>query len=424
MASAVRSAISMIARVAFWVLFRGIRQALYVSGLKSYWFNSFPCTDTPAKYVKMNDGVEVVQDRDLQLYLETDLPRRAVALHLKQSPDVQITSPDATYLGRVTRSAHAQNELAAPPSVTAQRFAAKILRSTLDQTKLDLDELSLQFGSASGYFETHDTILNSTPAANTFGAPTGVVVVGNGVVRVAVTAGASATISREPPQSGATFVIVETGDTRNVSVLLEFDDGSGTVIAALRNFVGVVTVADGVVVGVNYTSSAKGARGLADERSRLKFEQLRADAAAAGRLRAFRLDSAEDVGRFAEAIRVGEGLDPTLSVYAVYAYEQACRFEVMQSIAVRMSDDLGQILFDVALLAGRQPVNTVEPSGIVTPFCPLLTQGWNYLSATNATIPKVVLDAGGFLRPALWTIFDPKGVDTLLASSLFEVRSP
>ncbi|MBP33144.1 caspase family protein [Methylobacterium sp.] len=380
--------------------------------------------DTPTDYVRTVEGSEVVLNRDLQRYLESDLPKRALALRLKQAPDVQITSPDATYLGRVIRTGPARTEAVAQPPLTSQRLSMNAVRSALAGTRLKLDGPSHQLARANGYSETEDDVLKSASAADTFDAPTGFVVVGTGVVRVAATLGARATISRASAGGNATFVTVQDADAKDASILIEFDDGGGTVVAALRNFVGTVTVADGGVISLSYTPSAGSTRGLPDKESRGRLEQLRASIAAAARLRTFRVEGAEQAERLGKAIRVMKGIDPTLGLYAVYAFEQASRFEDMRSVAELMRSDLGQILFDVAMIGGRGPVKTVEPGGIVTPFCPLLTQGWNYLSATNASIPKPAVAASNFLRPALWTTFDSKGVATLLDGSIFEARSP
>src|SRR5262249_25505304 len=56
--------------------------------------------------------------------------------------------------------------------------------------------------------------------------------------------------------------------------------------------------------------------------------------------------------RLADQIRVLKGIDPTLGVYAAYAYADANLTDQTRSVRSFMQGDLGIDLFDVALLAG------------------------------------------------------------------------
>ena len=150
---------------------------------------------------------------------------------------------------------------------------------------------------------------------------------------------------------------------------------------------------------------------------------MRANAAAATKLGVFRADDPTEALRLANDIRVFKGVDPTLGLYAAYAYQQAGRLDQIGSIAQIMRLDLELVLFDVAMLANDEPVQTVERGGYIVPFCPMLSQGWNLLEATSARIPEPARDAARHLRQALWTTFEPGGVAILLESPLFRSKA-
>ena len=88
-----------------------------------------------------------------------------------------------------------------------------------------------------------------------------------------------------------------------------------------------------------------------------------------------------------------------------------------------MRDDLRVSLFDVAMLADREPVVAAAGRGPVAPFCPMLSKGWNYLGVARAQIPEPAADACKHLREALWTTFEPDAVELLLEGGLFPARA-
>jgi hypothetical protein len=107
-----------------------------------------------------------------------------------------------------------------------------------------------------------------------------------------------------------------------------------------------------------------------------------------------------------------KGIDPTLGIYAVYAYAEANLLEQVLSVQSDMTADLGADLFDVALLADRLTGQRIEgPLNAIVPFCPMLTQGWQLLRVREVTLSEDVQRARDNLRPALWTTFGPRGME-------------
>jgi hypothetical protein len=104
-----------------------------------------------------------------------------------------------------------------------------------------------------------------------------------------------------------------------------------------------------------------------------------------------------------------KAVDPTLGLYADYAYAQSGHVEGIKSVYGIMRRALEPMVFDIALLAGRIDA---QRDGIA-PFCPMLAQGWALLDAQGVELPAAVRAAGRHLTPSLWTTFARDGVELL-----------
>lgn len=200
------------------------------------------------------------------------------------------------------------------------------------------------------------------------------------------------------------------------SVVIRFGDGAGTVLAAFRGYIGTVVVENGRVVNVSYAPSDNSPLWPYYLGERLRLEQLRAVVATAARYGVFRVDR-ENAGRVADRIRFLKSVDPTLGLYAAYAYAEVGISDEVRSVMDYMQNDLSANLFDVAMLAGqltRSPLGGRLGSRPVVPFCPMLSQGWTLLRVKRAAVPPPVEEASAHLLPALWTTFDSPGMDIIL----------
>jgi hypothetical protein len=242
-----------------------------------------------------------------------------------------------------------------------------------------------------------------------FESGTGFGVVGTSVVEAIAVTGAQANILAPGDGRNPGVVRIEPGGVPAASVAFRFSNGRGAVLAALRGYVCHVLVEGNSVTNVSYVPSDNSWRWRSYLERRERIEALRAAAAAATRLGVFRLDDKQRAADLAEHIRVEKGLDPTLGLYAAYAYSEADRRDDIASVLTYMREDLNADLFDVAMLARRMAERPSTPPPVV-PFCPLLTQGWNYLRARGVVLPKVLDEAQDELEPALWTTFKPSRI--------------
>ena len=113
---------------------------------------------------------------------------------------------------------------------------------------------------------------------------------------------------------------------------------------------------------------------------------------------------------------MGKSADPTLGIYAAYAYADADMLDQIRSVRDIMHGDLQADIFDVAMLAGALAGKLLQQIGDLVPFCPMLSRGWGLLRVENVRLPPDVDEARDHIRPALWTTFKPTGIEILMSA--------
>jgi hypothetical protein len=235
-----------------------------------------------------------------------------------------------------------------------------------------------------------------------------------------VFAGPGARVTRRKTSADGDEVALELDSGRRAApVALEFADGTGTVVALLDNYCATVTVDAQGVSNVSYIPTKTSPFRSDYESQADRLLQMHAAVATAARFGAFTLEGnrqsrASEAEHLASEIRVLKAIDPTLGLYAAYAYAHAGLIDQIRSVRMYMRETLGLDLFDIAMLAntpGQVSRERVEP----TPFCPLLAQGWNLLRVKQTRLPDPLNRARDYLRSSLWTTFDPEGMRLIRA---------
>jgi hypothetical protein len=409
-----------------------------------------------ATMVRTVDGKPVVPNSQLKGYLAREVPRRAqaVSIRLNQRPDSQVMSGDSTYIGHAavpapvgavptpaTRPAAIEPGRApAPPAAKpaawpalAQPTMREVAGAQLQRAGVPTgaiesgrpsDEALSRAARSSGFDSARDTIAQARGLPAQVAAGCGFAVSGQRLQAVVGgpplrTDFANAAEGRPP---SALVEVARLPEGRPASVALVFADGTGTVLAALDGFIGNVVVDGGGVSSVSYLPARSNWRFDAYAHNEGQIGELHALVATAARFGVFRIEGPRETrGRaaagLADRIRVLKGIDPTLGIYAAYAYADAGIAEQVRSVMNYMRDDLRADLFDVALLAGalsgRAPG---DPNGPV-PLLPMLSQGWGLLRVKDVRLPPPLLAAQDQLRPALWTTLGPVGM-RLVAEAL------
>jgi hypothetical protein len=193
------------------------------------------------------------------------------------------------------------------------------------------------------------------------------------------------------------------------TVAIELAGGTGAIIAAFEGYIASLKIVGGRVTNVSYIPSHLDGRWLNEPEQWQQLAGLRAAVSAQVKHGVFRL-SGEDPMSFADRIRTLKAIDPTLGIYAAYAYQQAGELEGIHSVAKYMREDLrGFLPFDVALL-GSAPGTGAPFHDPIAPFCPMLMQGWPLLRNRFETLPGNLERLQKYLVPALWTTIDPDGM--------------
>lgn len=195
------------------------------------------------------------------------------------------------------------------------------------------------------------------------------------------------------------------------SFILEFVGGTGTSLAVLPEFIGTVTVENRRVISVSYVPSDQSWRYRLYAKRAKQLEAMKAFAAVASRNGSFFIEN-ERADTLADRIRQGKGIDPTMGLYAAYAYAQVGRYDDVYSIFTYMKDDIElPVPFDVVMLAARHRADAPNDSDVhLAPFAPMFTQGWALLMPGDAMHHPIHERLRPHLVPSLWTTFDAIGV--------------
>jgi hypothetical protein len=366
--------------------------------------HGFPAGETPdsedperdlVRHIQRNGAdVRVIDLSNLAGYLEERVPLAAAnkGIAWPQQPECIVeTPPRDKFIGRAQfpASRHVVPPPTTPTAVSSglsERLAESVQRT----------EAEIRGADQTGSFETQ----------------TGIQVTGE---RVKWARGIEMGAELLPP-NGQPFDLVRLHPHAPAgSVVLEFIGGTGTVVAGLGGYIASVQVSNGRVANISYVPSTNSYRWQWGPAQWDTLGKLRAEVAARALHGVFQIQVEEAKG-FADRIRVLKALDPTLGLYAAYAYRDGGRPDQVRSVMTYMLDDLGGFsLFDVALLAA-EPVDARQFFDHGAPFCPMLMRGWSYLQRFAGAIRPEVLDIANHLVPSLWTTIDAEGLVNLRAA--------
>ena len=186
-------------------------------------------------------------------------------------------------------------------------------------------------------------------------------------------------------------------------VLLEFSSGGCAILPALLDYICAVTFDSGQLVDITYEpmdGSTRWSRyqGRADE-----VRELHAAVGAASRLGVLTSLRPSEIPELAARVQDLADLDPSLAVYAAYAWHDHGRRDLTGELHRSLLDRLGTSLFDVGLLASLATGGPMDAAQS-TPSYPLLTRGWALAAAAPPGAVPATPPAGSRL-PSLWTLF-------------------
>lgn len=365
----------------------------------------------------------VVPCRPLKTWLTAALPlaAAAISLRLQQMPEVRIESdPSCKYLAKVANEAPA---LQLRPSSAAKAYGTqsiealatyeapgtrRLIASTASSGTKRLDrrrKAAPRLRPELNLLPTRSAAISKIVASTT-SAPLAANVSIKGAIVRSVVGSEKAELVTDNCDSW-----IKLASCSGTSWALRFENGSGFVVSPIPGYITTVVVQDGRIATVNYTPAA-GSRNyfeyvtVADE-----LETRRAAAAVDALNGTFSIESAGDIA-LADYVRVLKQVDPTLGIYASYAYARAGKFDKITDIYNIMSMEQEAVPFDVAMLAA-QTAGAAFPT--VAPGMPLMTQGWMMLDRFQQSLPTALAQVREFLEPSLWATFSSAGMDILEA---------
>jgi hypothetical protein len=377
------------------------------------------------------DPARYVWPRQLEKHLEAEIPRRVKALNLthkvNQSPDAIITS-DAHWIARVDPAAVAAGATEAAATrtrglratrgslpeapvesapATLQTMADALVRAAIEGVPITERTRSADAALPASALTDAVGSLATDFGPDHFESECGIKIRGARIVRF-VAPRAQAEILG----SNGDILRVNRVDGPAASVLLTFAGDVGTVVPVLPGFIAALSFTDGDLVDVAYEPSANTGRWSMFRQHAAELRALRAAASASAQHGRFRLDAA-DARKTAQKMQYAKGIDPSLAVYAAYAYHDLQMIDRIRAMSGYLQSDIGVTLFDVALLARQLLGRGVGADDRIVPFVPLLAQGWALLRANGVKLHPALERLESRLQDSLWSLYDGEGVRQL-----------
>lgn len=352
----------------------------------------------------------VLPCRNLKGYLKTCVPLAAeeVDIKLSQRPEIRVESALPDYFGRLEHPPYRSAFDHKIRSARVKPGLGDFVELTQDRVMSfdsGIDIQSEAMTESARAFETQMHQIALSRGRDHYETETGFSVYG--AVRNAL-AGGGVTNDVFTDDEVTHIRVHDAGDYAARSILIELESGIGTVLAVMKGFIGTVTMDGEKIVNVSYTPSSNTTEYQTEyEPDSERIERRRAFAAAATRNGMFELSSrdAKDAGDY---LRMGKKMDPTLGIYAAYAYSQAGQTDLVRDV-LRYMEYSPPVPFDVVLLARQENGEFAAMDYPVAPFCPMLRQGWSLLELN----PQSAAALSAFRRlllPSLWTTFSAEGV--------------
>lgn len=364
-------------------------------------------------------GQRVIRPWPLKKHLSRELPLRLVKLSpqkpLNQQPDAVLSSdPDLAWLS-IVKQPQPQIIPTAPVSgdknliSNFQELSQDKLRSALSLIDTD-DFMTMPVLDPIESTETHSFNETFNSTLPPFGPVNFETMCGIKVRNLAVSEVFSNHSDLELINGNCQ---VSLRDRRFANVLLTVENGWSVLLPALEGFITGLTFQNDELVEVSYEPSENSPRWDEFLRQHKKIRSLRSIVASSTRSGTFQLEG-DDADKIARSMQLEKGIDPSLGVYAAYAYRRQGQQDWLNQMTNFMRNDLSIVLFDIAMLDGELTNEITSTNKSIAPDLPLLTQGWALLNAFNIQFPSTLKDLRNHVNyNSLWTIYNKSGATLL-----------
>ena len=367
-----------------------------------------------------NEDVAVVFPYELKKYLERRVPIAAeeISIKLIQDPRIEVSSRPPSYLSRIASLEIAKGGFDGNKDRFKPAMESKMNQeiNLVDSNLFDIKQTLNASGNATVSIEIDKELEKLTRSNGRVGfeTKTGFSIIGSEDFEIELDRGHYDIFSEDENKH------VRLYPNENTTTLLFIGaDGTGTPLAVLPGFIGTITVENNKVVNVNYIPSVNTPRYNEFMIRNHEVTQRRAAAALAARHGSFKISGNRyAILGTASYLRNDKALDPTLGLYAAYAYAEAGNKTEIESIYDYMVAEPEAILFDVKLLASLNGTLIKGLEKTHAPFCPMLSQGWSYLPINEIMYNSELKKFSQFLIPGLWTTFTKQGIQLIKESFL------
>lgn len=362
-------------------------------------------------FTPLGDGTRVVSNATLRRCLPDLVDARAqeAGLALSQRPQLDILSDEPWNIGSVRFPA--ATEAPPPPGPTPTLYVdtlPELLRAQIQERSITASEEIRATSAARLEVAVRGQLLDVDLDQ------AGLAVYVARIAEVTAPGGIEVAVEHGPELDVARVAL---GERPAVSVMVTFEDGTGAPVAVLHDYGAHLTVGPEGVESFRYTPLRGTDAYFEFDADRERIAKLRALVREASKQGVLGFDGdkqarEEAAQRMAEQIRMAKSIDPTLGIYAAYAYDAALLPDQVASVAGILEGTLGIRLCDPAMLAwwliGAGPASGA--SGYF-PFCPVLRQGWELLRVKQVALAEPLLQAQPHLLPSFVTTFAAPGAE-------------
>ena len=360
---------------------------------------------------RTTQNCQLVLSHNLRKYLENEVPTAAAQRGLPsiQQPIGQPASIAPKYLSRILRSSIADQpddetlawEADAIPKKGRKNRSWNIPKDKAGRTGYGLEKKNVP----EIFLQSVDPEISGTGFLIT-GVEDCSIIVDHGKAKI------------KKVDAGMLAEVKVTPGTRTALLVIKGEFEFGIPLAVLQGFTGRVQIHKDRVLNLSYIPSVDNPKYEQYRSYRDKVEMPRAAVAAYMRNGEFIINApGSEINRLAGYFRHEKALDPTLGLFAAYAYAQKNDFDSAYDVFKFMSQEREPVLFDVALLA----LDVINPeyndhniNYTTAPFCPVLTQGWNFWNMNEDRKEDAYSFLSKCLLPSMWTTFNQKGINYII----------
>jgi hypothetical protein len=191
--------------------------------------------------------------------------------------------------------------------------------------------------------------------------------------------------------------------------VLEFDNGSLVMLPVIEDFIGRLRFENDELVDVSYEPASQTPRRHSYDDRLQELRRLRSTIAAATKQGAFHLEDELSADALARQMQVHKSFDPSLALYATYAYYDLGRRgrDRLEEMRRALSSDLGVVWFDLAMLTSARAFRDTEEQdrALISPLYPALSQGWALATARQMGDQALLARLSPHLVPSPWSVF-------------------